>query len=225
MKLAPRSLSSASVALPLALAFATAMPVAHADEPTPEVSDQAPARTPYEQGMHDRWDRMIQAELVGGADTPWGVVGGAVVFSPIANFALDVGGGASRDGARVATGARLVLSQDHFALVMRLGLAGGALNWSGDSAPYRTRSWSFIGFLDADVGVEYRFDGGPLVRLFGGVETGLSDTAESCTDGARDEGPIHAAVGDTCQQHLGEGARPVRVYLGISIGYAFEVFR
>ena len=198
-----------SALLPMILAslafLAVPASVAHAD-PEPEVSD----------GGHEPWwRRIIGAEIIGGADTPYGVIGGAVIISPVDLLAIDLGGGASRDGGRVAGGVRFMFPQDRFALGLRLGFAGGPLTWS---VPGGTRVWDFTAFINTDVSLEYRTPEGFYGRLSAGVETGLAGHADRCTpaeSGPNGLGPVQGECEDV-------GGHPARPYVGLSIGYMFD---
>jgi hypothetical protein len=199
--------------------------IARADDPEPEVSDQADDGTTGPDPMHLRWDRMLGVELTGGVDTPFGVVGGALMVQPVRFLRIDLGGGVSRDGARLAGGVSVVLPQDHFALVLRVGAAGGPLSWDGDhtdlapttgqiSPPlvHNHRYWGFAAFLDTSIGLEYRFDEGVLLRLYAGVETTLSDHADAC---AASSGECPST---TVHDH------PARLFGGLSVGYMFDIY-
>jgi hypothetical protein len=173
----------------------------------------------------DLWDRLVSVELIGGVDTPFGVFGGAVVITPVRYLAFDLGGGASRDGGRVAGGARLVLPHANGAFGVRLGFAGGPLSWEtqvgGTSGPdevsaaARTdrRVWEFSGFVDASISVEFRFDPGIYARLMLGVEHALS-MADSCVATSANSGQGMCARGEY---------QPTRAYIGLAVGYAFDI--
>ncbi|UJR79752.1 hypothetical protein [Sandaracinus amylolyticus] len=194
--------------------------IVRADEPDPEVSSEPAAAT------RDIWDRMLAVELVGGLDTPYGVFGGAVVISPIRHLALDVGGGVSRDGGRVAGGARLVLPHANGALGVRVGFAGGPLTWEsavpghnvpGDEVHTRDgvqrQTWEFVGFVDVSLSLEVRFDLGIYARFLFGVEHALSGPT-SCEERIDGEsiGPCSAS-----------SFQPTRTYVGLAVGYAFDI--
>lgn len=181
-----------------------------AADPEPEVSDR-----------ERLWSRLLAVELQGAIDGPLGVAGGTLVISPLEALALEVGGGISRDGARVAGGLRLVLPQDHFALQMRVGIAAGPLTWDGRGqseagVQYNAqRRWEFSAGMYADVGLQYRFDFGLYLGLHGGVESAFNSAADSCT--VTDTGP------DVPNECSTGGFRPTRIYLGLQIGYAFDL--
>ncbi len=185
-----------------------------ADDPEPEVSDQVEEPQTADP-MHLRWDRLLGVELTGGVDTPFGVIGGAILVQPIRNLRLDVGGGVSRDGGRVAGGVTLVLPQDHFALLMRIGFAGGPLTWNEGRETQVHRSWDFAAFLDTSLGLEYRFDEGVLIRLYAGVETTLNDAANSCS-------AISATPETICATAVHD--HPARLFAGLSVGYMFDIY-
>ncbi len=204
--------SLAAIAMALAV-LGGARPVradapAEAD-PEPEVSSQDLL-----------WNRLLAIELQGAVDGPLGVIGGTLVISPLTNLALEVGGGASRDGARVAGGFRVMLPQDHFALALRMGVAAGPLTWDtagqymGTSYTARRR-WEFQAGMYADIGLQYRFDMGLYIGLNGGVEAGFASTSDSCTvENPVQSGPTECTTG---------GGRIARIYLGLSVGYAFDL--
>src|SRR5262245_30757139 len=106
--------------VPALLALLAAPPVAFAD-PEPEVSDG--------EDVPNAWDRWLGVELVGGIDTPWGLLGGSVRLAPHENLVFDVGGGGGRDGARVAGGVTFQIPDREFAFQVRGGVAGGLLMW------------------------------------------------------------------------------------------------
>lgn len=199
----------------LGIAQVVGMPaLASADDPEPEVSDQVEEPATADP-MHLNWDRMLGVELTGGMDTPYGVIGGAILVQPIRNLRLDLGGGVSRDGGRFAGGASLVLPQDHFALMMRVGFAGGPLTWDEGRETQIHRSWGLAAFLDTSLGLEYHFDEGILIRLYAGVETTLNSTADSCsTTTTTPETICGAAVHD----------HPARLFVGLSVGYLFDIY-
>lgn len=205
-----------------ALAFSPS--VALADDPEPEVSDQVEEPAGPDP-MHLRWDRLLGLELTGGIDSPYGVVGAGILVSPLRFLRIDLGGGVSRDGARLAGGVSVVLPQDHFALVLRVGASGGPLTWDGDYAadpaagsPTQTpviahqhRYWGFAAFFDTSIGLEYRFDEGVLLRLSAGIETTLNDTADACaSDGGACLGTVHD--------------HPARIWGALSVGYMFDIY-
>jgi hypothetical protein len=197
----------------LAIAAAGAAPAgARADDPEPEVSDQSG-------GL---WNRLLSIEVTGAIDGPLGVAGGSLVISPVQWLGLEIGGGVSRDGGRVAGGARIVLPQDHFALILRLGISAGPQEWDGTAQQATTaytvrRRWEFQAAMYADVGLQYRFDMGLYLMLNGGVESGFSNHADTCR-------ALDAPVGtDPSRCDLESGGHPARVYLGLTLGYAFDI--
>jgi hypothetical protein len=189
--------------------------VARADDPEPEVSDQVePAADP----MHLRWDRLLGVQLTGGADTPYGVIGAGVVVQPHRFIRLDVGGGGSRDGGRVAGGVAFTVPSDSLAFMLRIGFAGGPLTWNdGDQAPHIHRSWDFAAFFDASIALEYRFDMGLFVQLSFGVESTLNDHADHCT-GTGPTAPT--GLGAACAPFVAD--HPARLFAGLTIGYMFD---
>lgn len=191
-----------------------------------EASDEAEAAEEEEAAepltlTSQLWDRLISVELHGAIDGPIGVFGGTLVISPIRNLALELGGGVSRDGGRFAGGLRLVLPQDHFGLLLRLGVAAGPLTWDATAEtsalqPYRVhRRWDFQAGFYSDVGFQHRFDFGLTLGAHIGVEGSLSNTADTCS--VLDQGP---GVPSACSP---SGFRPIRVYAGLQVGYAFDI--
>ena len=193
--------------------------IARADDPEPEVSDHVEEPTGPDP-MHERWDRLLGVELVGGIDSPFGVIGAALDVQPLRFLRLDIGGGVSRDGGRLGGGASLVLPQDHFALTMRVGFAAGPLSWESGDRQVRIREyWGFAAFFDTSIGLEYRFDMGLTIRASLGVETALNAAADSCATSAPD--PMTGLSG-TCSPTSGH--HPARLFLGLSVGYMFDIY-
>lgn len=200
-----RALLLALLALPLAPGAASADPEPEvSDDPEPEVS------TPP-----SLYNRLLSVELIGGIDTPYGLIGGSVRLAPIDFLVIDAGAGVSRDGVRVAGGLSLVAPQDHFAFVVRIGAAGGPLEWESGGTQPQHRHWNFTAFIDASLGLEYRFDEGITGRLFVGVENDLIDSADTCY--------FVESPDDACD--VAGGSHPTRIYLGLAIGYAFDIQR
>ena len=185
------------------------------EDPEPEVSDRALL-----------WGRLLAVELEGQIDGPLGVAGGMLIISPLEALAFELGGGVSRDGGRVAGGIRIMLPQDHFALMMRLGIDAGPETWdgqgqqgadsAGQSGRYTARRrWEFGAGMYADLGLQYRFDFGLYLGLNAGVDQAFTPTADSCE--VIDGGPDAPSVCST------DGFRPSRIYLGLQVGYAFDI--
>lgn len=187
-----------------------------ADDPEPEVSDQTGEEPTAADPMHLRWDRLLGVALTGGWDTPYGVIGGQLLVQPIRNLRIDLGGGVSREGGRVAGGVTLVLPQDHFALLMRVGFAGGPLQWDEGRDTQIHRAWDFAAFLDTNLALEYRFDEGILIQLAFGVETTLNDSATSCS--AVSATPETVCSDATIHDH------PARLFGGLTVGYMFDFY-
>jgi hypothetical protein len=146
-------------------------------------------------------------------------VGGELLVSPLRMLRLDIGGGVSRDGGRFGGGAAVILPQDHFAFMLRIGFAGGPLSWESERQVHIREYWGFAGFFNAQLGLEYRFDEGILINLYGGVETTLNDHADSCSTSAPDPTNGFAA---TCSATTGH--HPARLFLGVSVGYMFDIY-
>lgn len=204
--------------LPALLALFAAPTVALAD-PEPEVSDG--------ETTTNQWDRWLGVELIGGLDTPYGILGASFRIAPHENLIFDLGGGAGRDGARVAGGVAFSIPDREFAFQVHGGIAGGPLLWdsvielenvdgSGHTAHTVHRYWDFTAFLDLDIALEWRHPEGFGGRIFFGVENNLITGANSCTysDGV---------TSVNCDP--GAGGHPARVYAGLSVGYWFDLVR
>lgn len=193
--------------------FVTASPV-RADDPEPEVS-----------ASDLRWNRLLAVELGGAVDGPYGVGSGLIVISPVSVFGIELGGGVSRDGGRVGGGLRLTLPQDHFALQMRVGITGGPQTWdtnegvnvdpgNGTIIDYgRRRRWDFQGSFYSDIGLQYRLDNGLYFSMNLGVDQALSGVSDTCEL----TGPAPSDA--SCSL---DGQRPIRLYAGLNVGYAFD---
>lgn len=194
--------SAALLALPLSPGVVRADPEPEVSDPEPEVSDSSP------------YDRLLGVELIGGLDTPNGLLGANLRLSPVQWLTIDAGGGVSRDGFRLGGGVGVVIPQDHFALTIRLGAAAGPLNWDSGGLQAQHRYWSVAAFISADLGLEYRWDEGFTGRIMVGVEDDVIDRADSCTfvDG-----------GGPCDPSL--GSHPTRLYVGLAVGYMFDITR
>lgn len=185
----------------------TGLPVAFAD-PEPEVSEPEP-----EVSTPSPYDRILGVEIIGGFHTPYGLIGANLRLSPIDWLTIDAGAGVGIDGVRVAGGVGLVIPQDHFAFTVRLGAAGGPLSWESGGLQPQRRYWSFSAFIDASLGLEYRWDEGITGRIFVGVEDDVIDHADSCT----------TSSGSECDPAL--GSHPTRLYAGLAVGYMFDIRR
>ena len=176
---------------------------AHAD-PEPEVSDQGP------------YSRMLALALTGGVDTPFGLIGGVLEFAPIEYLNIYAGGGVGRSGVRIAGGAALRFPVDSTSFGFRLGVAGGPMDWSaggGDGEPAQlNRYWEFALFAHAAFDIEYRFDEGIFVRGSLGAEALVA--GDAC---------ISPQSGDDCVAPPEGLASPVRAWVGVTVGYAFEL--
>jgi hypothetical protein len=203
-----------SLALFGALLFASPVaPVAHAqdrEDPEPEVSDEGP----------DPWDRMLAAHITGGLDTPFGVAGGAIEFSPVRFLAIYAGGGVSRSGGRVAGGIRGQAPIGNAAVGLMLGVGGGPLDWESrgreDELLHTSRHWDFALFFHGGITAEYRWDMGLFGRLAFGMDALLTPEADTCARGATGE---QEACGATAE---GLG-KPIRGWMGLTIGYALDL--
>lgn len=203
--------------VPALFALLAAPPVAFAD-PEPEVSDG--------EDTPNGWDRWLSVELVGGIDTPYGLLGASLRIAPHENIVVDLGGGASRDGVRVAGGVAVSIPDREFAFQVRGGIAAGPEAWdtsatfegpSGGLTSYTThRYWDFTAFLDLDVGLEWRHPEGFGGRIFFGVENNLISAASSCT---------YTVAGVAANCDAAAGGHPIRVYAGLGVSYAFDLVR
>lgn len=177
------------------------------EDPEPEVSLDARL-----------WDRPLAFHVTGGLDTPFGVAGAAVEFSPIRWIAIYAGGGVARSGARVAGGVHVRAPIGHGALGLMGGVGGGPLDWSsrtnGEGAPSTQRWWEFALHVHAGLTLEYRWEMGLFGRLAFGIDTlATPGTADVCT----------LSTGEECGA-AGEGlVNPLRGWIGLNIGFAPEL--
>ncbi|MCS6856581.1 MAG: hypothetical protein NZM37_02605 [Sandaracinaceae bacterium] len=177
------------------------------------------------------WKQPLAIEIQGGWWIPLGAIGGTLLMSPveIRPLGVEVGGGYGPDGGRVAVGLRLTLPQDHFALRLRMGSMAGPLSWKGQGSVLIrgpmgqsesrdltvTRYWDTSINAYADIGLEYRFDGGFYLGVMGGVETGFFSRADRC----QIEESLPPESRPQCNT---DGTRPIRLYLGMFLGYAID---
>ena len=180
------------------------------EDPEPEVSDAGPEEptNPYE--------RLLAVSVTGGLDTPLGVVGAAVEFAPVEFFNIYAGGGVSRDGARVAGGLSLRFPVHSTAFGFMAGVAGGPISWEGhfdDNGLGVHRYWEFAMFVHAAAFCEYRWDIGVFGRLQLGSEALVAGDLTEC----------NSAGGGACDESREHLLNPIRAWVGLSIGYAFEL--
>lgn len=197
-------------------------------DPEPEVSDRGPGDGPDEEDPEpelahggDVWDRLLSLQLTGGVDTPFGVAGGALEFTPFRYFAVYAGGGVGRSGGRVAGGFRGQAPIGNGAVGLMLGLHGGPLDWDSRGRPneslHTRRHWDFALFWHGGITAEYRWDMGVFLRASLGVEALLTPgEADACTFGSADEATDCGPVANNL-------AKPIRGWAGLTIGYALDL--
>jgi hypothetical protein len=176
-----------------------------------EEAEQAPEAPT----VRDPYDRMLAGSAILGVDTPFGIGGLAVEFSPIRYVAIYGGGGVGRDGARIALGVRPQLPIGAGALGLMLGVTGGPMDWDSGGQIAIHRYWEFALFFHVAVTVEYRFPEGFFGRLAIGVESLLADNHPTVCYFREDMSPCGVA-GDA----LG---KPIRAWAGLSFGYALDL--
>ena len=174
-------------------------------DPEPEVSDAGP------------YSRMLAVAVNGGLDTPFGVVGGSIEFAPIEYLNIYAGGGVSRSGARVAGGLELRFPVHSTSFGARAGVAGGPMNWVSEGANVSNitidRYWEFALFFHIGFNIEYRFDEGIFIRGMVGMESLVAGDLTSC----------EASDASACDPTALETFNPFRGWVGLSVGYAFEL--
>lgn len=201
-----------SVALFGALVLSPVTAFAQTEEdPEPEVSTPAP----------DVFERLLAFSVTGGIDTPFGVAGGAIEFTPFRYLMIYAGGGIGRSGGRVAGGFQPQVPIGNGNIGLMLGLHGGPLDWEsrgrGDEQLHTSRHWDFALFLHGGLSAEYRWDEGFFGRLSFGVEALMTpDAADQCVRGVEGE---RAECGVTAENL----AKPVRGWAGLTIGYALDI--
>lgn len=174
------------------------------EDPEPEVSDAGP-------GIYDR---LLAVSVTGGYDTPFGMAGGAVEFSPHPWVTIYAGGGIGRAGGRFAGGLMLQVPVDSSALGLMMGVGGGAteLGSRGPENARIRRYWSMGLSFHTALTFQYRFDEGILVRGSFGMDALLGpNTADECT---RADGSECGIAGEALML-------PVVPWVGLTIGYAF----
>lgn len=164
----------------------------------------------------DKWARELSVEITGGIDTPHGLIGGNIGYTPIKHLRLSAGAGYSRDGLVFAFQARGMLSHAESALGFGLGLSGGQLSWEsgkqGDQfsqSTYSKRFWDFALGLNADVSYEYRFTDAIYARFYFGVNYYVTNH-DRCNS-------------DTGLTTCAQGQNPIRPFVGLSLGYAVDL--
>jgi len=184
------------------------------EDPEPEVSDAGPEQQPAE--PVNPYERMLAVSVTGGLDTPFGVVGGALEFAPVEFLNVYAGGGVSRDGARVAGGLSLRFPVHSTAFGIMSGVAGGPIEWAGhfdENGEGLERYWEFALFIHAAAYFEYRWDIGIFGRLQLGAEALVAGDVTEC----------RAPGGELCDTGRDDLLNPIRAWVGLSIGYAFEL--
>ncbi len=197
---------------------------AYADDPEPEVSDSDPTA---DDG--DVWDSLLQLSITLGLDTPFGVAGGAIEFTPYRYITIYAGGGVARFGGRVAGGLRLNFPIGNAAVGMMLGAGGGSQEWDstlpgvGATQPDSftiTRRWDFAFDVHAGITFEYRWDMGLFGRIGFGATGIIESDADTCT--IRPEG-ADASTGTDCLSAARDLASPIWGWAGLTIGYALDL--
>lgn len=183
------------------------------EAPEPEVSAEPAPPSP--------WDRFLAVSVTGGLDTPFGIGGAAVEVTPFRYLTVYAGGGVGRDGYRFAGGLLPQIPIDNASLGLMLGVTGGPLDWdtrgvveNGEQAVIH-RHWEIALFFHSAVTFEYRWNEGFFGRLAVGMEALIEPGS-----------PEHCSVdGVACDAfgYTGEGFKPVRGWVGLTVGYAFEL--
>lgn len=179
------------------------------EDPEPEVSDVGPEPT-------DPYDRFLAIQVTGGLDTPFGVGGGAIEFTPFRHLMIYAGGGASRSGGRVAGGVAFQYPIHSTSVGVFAGLGGGSLNWDSRGSNGETqiqRWWEFALFFHSGIHVEYRWQEGIFGRLGLGIDALVYGDPDECT----------LPAGGECGGEAASLAKPIRGWVGLTIGYAFDL--
>lgn len=187
---------------------------AYADDPEPEVSDTDP-----EEDTGDVWDSLLQLSVTGGLDTPFGVAGGAIEFTPYRYITIYAGGGVNRFGGHVAGGLRVNFPLGNAAVGLMMGVGGGSLSWDSDIPDGSlTRNWDFAFDIHAGLTFEYRWEMGLFGRLAFGAQGIVGDqNADSCTMS------VGGNEGVECAFPTDVLAEPIWGWAGLTIGYALDL--
>jgi len=176
------------------------------EDPEPEVSDEGPSV----------WDRMLAVQVTGGYDTPFGVAGGALEFSPHPWVTIYAGGGIGRAGGCFAGGLQLQVPIDNAAMGVQAGLDGGALEVTSDGAPNVRirRYWGMAMYFHAGFSFTYRSEEGVFGRLSLGMNALIAGTPDECT---------YEATQADCGVGADNLSQPVQPFAGLTVGYAFDL--
>ncbi|MGE0792011.1 MAG: hypothetical protein AB7S26_40430 [Sandaracinaceae bacterium] len=207
------SRATCALALGLALSIGALSSPAYADDPVPEVSDGAPDAEP-----RDVWGSLLQLSATVGLDTPFGVAGGAIEFTPWRYLAIYAGGGIGRAGGQASGGIRFQFPVGNGAVGLMTGVGGGAQDWDNNvSGGVVTRHWDFAFNLHMGVTFEYRWEMGLFGRLAFGATGILESQPESCTMTVDDNTPA------ACNFSSDILAAPIWGWAGLTVGYALDL--
>lgn len=185
------------------------------DDPEPEVSDTDPEAAAE---PRDVWSSLIQLSITGGLDTPFGVAGGAIEFTPYRYITIYAGGGVNRFGGRVAGGLRINMPLGNAAVGLMMGVGGGSLEWDSDIPDGSlSRRWDFAFDIHAGVTFEYRWEMGLFGRLAFGAQGVIDQDADSCSMSVGDN------EGVDCAFPTDVLAEPIWGWAGLTIGYALDL--
>lgn len=176
------------------------------EDPEPEVSDAGPTV----------WDRMLAVQVTGGYDTPYGVIGAALEFSPHPWVTIYAGGGVGRFGGRFAGGLQLQVPVDSTAFGIQAGFGGGALEDATDGAENARirRYWAMALYFHSAFSVTYRFEDGIFGRLSLGMNALVAGDPDEC---------VFTATETACGVSGSNLNHPVHPFAGLTVGYAFDL--
>ena len=174
-------------------------------EPEPEVSSQP-----------DQWERLLSVSVTGGWDTPFGVAGASVELKPIRYLGIYAGGGIGRSGARFAAGIHPQVPIENASLGLMLGVHGGQFDYDNIDQNFGIhRYWSMGFFAHAAVTFEYRWENGFFGRVMAGAEALLAPSQPTSCSNLSGTGTCDAAS-------AGSLSLPIRGWVGLTLGYAFD---
>lgn len=215
----PRLLSLVLFGAMLSAAPLAYAPLAHAqddeEDPEPEVSDQEEPPAEAAPDLAAVYDRYLSLQVHGGIDTPFGVAGASIEFSPFRYLGIYAGGGIGRDGARIAGGLWGRVPVGRAAIGLMAGVGGGALGWDspGFVGMQIHRYWEFALFLHAGVSFEYRWDEGFFFRLSFGADALVAGDPDDC----------RFSDTNACGLEGNNLAKPIRGWAGLTLGYALDL--
>ena len=201
----------------LLLAVGSLAPSAvYADDPEPEVSDTDPEADAGE--PRDVWDSLLQLSITGGLDTPFGLAGGAIEFTPYRYITIYAGGGVNRFGGHVAGGLRINMPLGNAAAGLMAGVGAGSLDWDSDIPDGTlTRRWDFAFDIHIGVTFEYRWENGLFGRLAFGAQGVIDQDADSCSMSVGEN------EGVDCTFPTDILAEPIWGWAGLTVGYALDL--